>query len=102
MTGTVAARLKELGIALPPPAKVLGKAASALDKLKLKGGYLAGAVLDTKGVDNLAKMKGKNELRADLLALFIAPATGFVQLLNAGPQNFMYLLSARERSMGKE
>ena len=40
----------------------------------------------------------KDELRAKLLATFMAPATDFVRTINAGAQNFMYLLSAKERA----
>ena len=41
-------------------------------------------------------MKGKDELRAELLATFMAPAESFVRLTNAVAQNFVYLLNARE------
>src|SRR5215467_7764801 len=40
----------------------------------------------------------KDEMRAKLLATFMAPATDLVRTLNAGAQNFMYLLSAKERA----
>ena len=43
-------------------------------------------------------MPGKDELRAKLLATFMAPATDLVRTINAGAQNFMYLLSAKERA----
>ena len=43
-------------------------------------------------------MPGKDELRAKLLATFMAPATDLVRTLSAGAQNFMYLLSAKERA----
>jgi large subunit ribosomal protein L10 len=80
------------------PAKVATKFAKDLEKFVLKGGYFEGTVLDVKGVQDLATMPGKDELRAKLLATFMAPATDFVRTLNAGAQNFMYLLSAKERA----
>jgi large subunit ribosomal protein L10 len=43
-------------------------------------------------------MPGKDELRATLLATFMAPATDLVRTLSAGTQNFMYLLSAQEKA----
>ena len=51
---------------------------------------------------SLAKMKGKDELRAELLATFMAPAQSFVRLSDAAaPQNFALLAEgARERSLG--
>ena len=81
------------------PAKIIDKFDGELDKLAVKGGYLDGEVLDAAGVKSLAKMKGKDELRAEFLAQLQAPAQSFVRLLNAGPQNFLYLLQARERGL---
>jgi large subunit ribosomal protein L10 len=82
-------------------AKVMDKFCTGQEKLKIKGGYLDGQVLDTAGVKTLANMKGKDELRAELLATLIAPAQSFVRLLAAPLQNFAYLLSARERALGE-
>ena len=79
------------------PAKVATKFAKDQEKFVLKGGYFEG-VLDAKGVESLATMPGKDELRAKLLATFMAPATDLVRTLSAGAQNFMYLLSAKERA----
>ena len=81
------------------PAKILDKFDEDLDKLEVKGGYLDGQVLDPAGVKQLAKMKGKDELRAQFLATLAAPAQNFVRLLAAVPQNVLYLLQARERSL---
>lgn len=83
------------------PAKVLDKVGQELKALKVKGGYIDGEILDPDGVKALAKMKGKDELRAELLMTLSAPAQNFVALLNAAPQNFLYLLGARERALGE-
>lgn len=80
------------------PAKVATKFAKEQEKFVVKGGYFEGSVLDVKGVEGLASMPGKDELRAKLLATFMAPATDLVRTLSAGAQNFMYLLSAKERA----
>jgi large subunit ribosomal protein L10 len=82
-------------------AKVATKVAKDLEKFVLKGGYFEGSVLDTKGVEGLATMPGKDELRAKLLATFMAPATDLVRTINAGAQNFLYLLAAKERAGGE-
>ncbi|HEU4413057.1 MAG TPA: 50S ribosomal protein L10 [Polyangiaceae bacterium] len=67
-------------------------------KLQIKAGLIEGQVLDAKGVeDQLAKMPGKNELRAQLLATLQAPAQNFVMQLNAPLQNLAYLLDAKKR-----
>ena len=79
-------------------AKVATKIAKDQEKFILKGGYFEGQILDVKGVEALASMPGKDELRAKLLATFMAPATDFVRTINAGAQNFMYLLAAKERA----
>lgn len=79
-------------------AKVATKFAKEQEKFIVKGGYFEGQVLDVKGVESLASMPGKDELRAKLLATFMAPATDLVRTLGAGAQNFMYLLSAKERA----
>jgi large subunit ribosomal protein L10 len=83
------------------PAKVATTFAKTQEKFVLKGGYFDGTVLDVKGLQNLAIMPGKDELRAKLLATFQAPATDLVRTLSAGAQNFMYLLSAKERAGGE-
>ena len=38
----------------------------------IKGGYYEGQLLDVAGVDALAKMPGKNEIRASMLMTFLA------------------------------
>jgi large subunit ribosomal protein L10 len=84
------------------PAKILDKYCSTQSKLNIKGGFVDGQVLKIDGVKILANMKGKDELRAELLMLFIAPAQNFVRLISAASQNFVYLLSAQKRALGGE
>lgn len=79
------------------PAKVATKFSKEQEKFILKGGYFEGQVLDVKGLEGLATLPGKEELRAKLLATFMAPATDLVRTIGAGAQNFMYLLAAKER-----
>jgi large subunit ribosomal protein L10 len=71
------------------------------DKFIIKGGYVDGQVLAPAGVQELATMPGKDELRAKLLATFTAAATDFVRLITAAQQSFMLLLNARERALGE-
>jgi large subunit ribosomal protein L10 len=80
-------------------AKVARDFAKGNEKFKLKGGYLEGNVLDEKGVVASADLPGKDEMRAALLATLVAPATNFVRTLNAGAQNFAYVIDARKRSL---
>ncbi len=81
------------------PAKVATAFAKTSEKYKLKGAYYEGTVFDAKGVESLAAMPGKDELRAKLLATFMAPAQNLVATLAAGPMNFMYLLDAQKRKL---
>lgn len=67
-------------------------------RLKVKGGVVESDVLSAAKVENvLATMPGKDELRSQLLATFMAPMQSLVAQLNAPQQNFAYLLDARKR-----
>ncbi len=80
-------------------AKVAVKYAKENKKFVIKGGYFEGESLDTAGVSRLSKMPDKPQCQASLLMTFIAAPQQFVRTTLAGPQNFMYLLAARERSL---
>ncbi|MGE0551021.1 MAG: 50S ribosomal protein L10 [Kofleriaceae bacterium] len=81
------------------PAQIALKWAKDEPKFQIKGGFYEGQVLDVAGVDALAKMPGKNEIRASMLMTFMAAPQSFVAQLAAGPQNFAYLLDARKRQL---
>jgi large subunit ribosomal protein L10 len=67
------------------------------EKLKVKAGLVDGQIVPGDRVESdLAGMPGKDELRAQLLAVFAAPLTQFVQLLSAPAQNLVYVLKAKE------
>lgn len=79
-------------------AKVLTTFKKDNEKLQIKAGLLDGQVMDGKAVeDHLAKMPGKNELRAMLLATLQAPAQELVKLLAAPSQNLVYALEAKRK-----
>ena len=98
MTGTTAV-IWTTGEAPQPPAQVALKWAKDEPKFQIKGGYYEGQVLDLAGVEMLAKMPGKAEIRASMLMTFLAAPQGFVAQLAAGPQNFAYLIDARRRQL---
>lgn len=81
------------------PAQIALKWAKDEPKFKIMGGYFEGQALDVAGVDSLARMPGKNEVRASMLMTFLAAPQSFVAQLVAGPQNFAYLLDARRRHL---
>ena len=84
-------------------AKVLTAFKKDAPNLMVKAGLIEGTVLDADAVENsLAKMPGKNELRAQLLATLQAPAQQLVMLLNAPATNLAYALDAKRRKDGGE
>jgi large subunit ribosomal protein L10 len=82
-----------------PPAQVALKWAKDEPKFVIRGGYYEGQLLDVAGIDALARMPGKSEIRASMLMTFLAAPQSFVAQLVAGPQNFAYLLDARKRQL---
>ena len=83
-------------------AKIAVKYAKDNKNFEIKGGFFEGRVLDANGVDQLSKMPDKPECQAMLLMTFLAGPQQFVRTLAAGPLNFLYLLQARERSLGEQ
>jgi large subunit ribosomal protein L10 len=81
------------------PAQIALKWAKDEPKFKIMGGFYEGQLLDLAGVDALAKMPGKNEIRSSMLMTFLAAPQSFVAQVIAGPQNFAYLLDARKRQL---
>jgi large subunit ribosomal protein L10 len=84
------------------PAKVAADFSKTHEKLKIKCAVLDGEVLKESDVIMLSKMPGKDEIKAQLLATFMAPAQQMVRLLAAAPTNFVYLLDARKNALGGE
>lgn len=82
-------------------AKVFSEFAEKNDKIIVRGGWLAGTVLDEAGVNALAKMPGKDELRAQLLSVMNQVPTQFVRVLAAGPTSFLNVLNARKDAIGE-
>ena len=83
------------------PAQIALRWAKDEPKFIIKGGYFEGQLLDVAGVGALARMPGKNEIRASMLMTFLAAPQSFVAQVIAGPQNFAYLLDARKRDLEK-
>ncbi len=83
-------------------AKVATAFAKTQEKFKVKAAYFDGTVVDAKGVEGLAQMPGKDELRAKLLATLNAPAQNLAATLAAGATKFMYLLDGRARQLEEQ
>lgn len=83
-------------------AKAVQAFAKDNEALEIKGGMLEGEVLSASRVEQLAKMPGRDELRAQLLALLMAPATNLVRLLQAPAQQMVQVLHARSQQAGSD
>lgn len=73
--------------------------AAVKDNLRIKAGYLQGKILDLAAVQALAKLPGRDELRAKLLSVFLARPTELVRVLAARPIEFLNVLKARSDSL---
>lgn len=76
------------------PVKVLFEFQKKNEKLTIKKGYMDDRVLSEDEVVALSKLPSKNELIAKLLMVLNSPATGMVNVLNAGTRNLVYALNA--------
>ncbi|MCS7060058.1 MAG: 50S ribosomal protein L10 [Anaerolineae bacterium] len=79
----------------PAAAKAIQQLSEDLEKFKIVGGVLAGAALNAERVKELATMPSLDTLRAQLIGLLSAPASGLVSVLNAAIGGVMYALQAK-------
>ncbi len=77
------------------PAKILLDFQKDNDALELKAAYLDGKLLDEKGIEALSKLPGKDELRAQIIALMTAVPTKVVRVFTAAQRDIIGLLNAR-------
>jgi len=75
-------------------AKVLVEFAKDHERLKLKGGYLDGKMLDIKMIDTLAKLPSREVLLSRAMASMLSPATNLACVLNALPQKLVRAINA--------
>jgi len=83
------------------PAKVAAKFAKDLEHFEIRGGVLSGKLLNVAGVDQLATLPSRDEMRARFLALLNASASQFLRLLTAAPRDFLGVLKAREEQLNE-
>lgn len=65
------------------------------EKLGIKGAVLDGQLIGREDVAELAKLQGKDQLRAQLLGVLVAPASKLVRTLNEPGAAVARLLAAR-------
>jgi large subunit ribosomal protein L10 len=82
-----------------PIAKILKTFAAEFKIAALKIGVIDKAVLSTQEVEALAELPSREVLLAQLLGLFMSPATKLVRVLNEPGASLARLLNARKESM---
>lgn len=79
-------------------AKIVSEFFKKNEKVDFKAGVLDEKVLTKEEVIALSKLPGLDSLRAQLLGLLAQPATGFVRVIGAVPQNLVNVLQAKVRA----
>ncbi len=77
------------------PAKILVKFTKEIEKLQLKAGFNANARIDVNGVKALSMLPSLDELRAQLLGLFNAPAAKLLAQINAPASQIVGVMQAK-------
>src|SRR5881392_3171610 len=83
-----------------PVAKVLKTFATEFKKAMLKLGFIDRAQVPTKQIEQIADLPPREVLQAQLLGLFLSPATKFVRLLNEPASALARLLKAKSEKEG--
>jgi len=76
------------------PAKVLAAFIKEAEKPKILGGVVEGQYFEEKGITALAKLKSKEELRADVVGRLKSPLFGLVNALQGNIRKLVYALNA--------
>ncbi len=93
MVGTTGVALAEGGF--PTVAKsMLAYANDNSAVLSIKGGVMAGVLLNPAQVEAVSTLPSLDELRAQLAGLIVQPAAGLVSVLNAGVASVAQVLAA--------
>ena len=72
------------------------------DRLKLRGGWLSGRVLDRRSVVELAQCPPLPGMRAKALGVLTAPMAGLLRLLNEAPASLLRVMAARAQKEGAD
>lgn len=78
------------------PAKVLAETEKTSQKLEIRFGQLSGRFMDAEGIKRLAKLPGREELLAQVLAAMQAVPGSFVRVLSGVTVSFLNVLKALE------
>lgn len=84
-------------------AKAVTEFAKTNPEFKIRGGVMAGGVVvDAQGLEALASLPGKDQLRAMLLGTLMGVPRKVVTLFAAVPSGFVRVLDARRRQLAGE
>lgn len=76
-------------------AKILFKFFKEKEKVEVKLGVMSDRTMTREEVEQLSKLPGMPELRAQLLCLFNTPATQMARIVQAVPQGLLNVLQAK-------
>lgn len=76
------------------PAKALVEFAKGNKVFELKAGVLDGKLMTVEDIKSLSELPSREQLLAQILATFNAPATNFVGVMAAVPRSLVQVLSA--------
>lgn len=82
------------------PAQVLKKFADDYELPRLKGGYVAGRILDEAETVRLASLPGRDTLLTQAVGMFQAPMRGLVNCLGASLRDLVCVLKAVSEKKG--
>ncbi|MBE8162565.1 MAG: 50S ribosomal protein L10 [Bdellovibrionaceae bacterium] len=83
---------------VPAVAKAISKCSKSVEAFNLKKGVMEGQELSSAQIIQLGSLASKEELRAQLLSVFMAPATQFVRTINEVPSKLVRVLAAKKDS----
>jgi large subunit ribosomal protein L10 len=84
-------------------AKAVTEFAKTNPEFKIRGGVMAGGVVvDVQGIEALASLPGKDQLRAMVLGTLMGVPRKLVSLFAAVPSGFVRVLDARRRQLAGE
>jgi large subunit ribosomal protein L10 len=75
--------------------------ATRTEKMKVTGGQMGANTLSAAQVDALSKLPSLDELRAQLIGLVVAPATGLVSVLQEATAGIVNVIQALEDEQNK-
>jgi len=65
-----------------------------VELFQIRGALVEGQIYDADGVDLLSRLPTLEELRAQLIGLIIAPASGLVGVINGGATQVLNVIAA--------